>query len=134
MTDCTHQTLLTLRHEEFQSNQRILYCEYNEPYGFCPQEFYDEWYIHKFVAETYYDEHYGGKDYEPVWKLIRETRQRFYDEFGMETAYGSETNEVNRLTDEAMTKHFREQLEQWRLWGDLEMVSLYSKALKLMEY
>lgn len=130
---CEHQVLLTLNRNAFESNRRILYCEYNEPYGFCPREFYDEWYIDEFVAKMYYEEHFGGEDNEEVWELIRETREKYYQEFGMEYAYGSETNEINLKTDKAMTEHFREQLEQWRLWGSIEMVKLYSKALKIME-
>ena len=128
-----HLVLLTLNKTYEESFRRILYCEYNEPYGFCPQELYDENTILKFVANMYYEEHFGGEENEPVWALIRETRARFYKEFGMETAYASETNEINRKTDKAMTEHFREQLEQWRLWGNLEMVNLYYKALKIME-
>lgn len=125
--------LLTLNKTYEESFRRILYCENNEPYGFCPQELYDENTILKFVANMYYEEHFGGEENEPVWELIRETRARFYEEFGMEYAYGSETNEINLKTDKAMTEHFREQLEQWRLWGNLEMVNLYYKALKFME-
>jgi hypothetical protein len=81
----------------------------------------------------YYEEHFSGEDNEEVWELIRETREKYYQEFGMEYAYGSETNEINLKTDKAMTEHFKEQLEQWRLWGNLEMVNLYYKALKIME-
>ena len=130
---CEHQVLLTLNHEAYESFRRIIYCECNEPYGFCPQELYDENTIKDFVAKMYYEEHFGGEDNEEVWELIRETREKYYQEFGMETAYGSETNQINRLTDEAMIKEFHEKLEQWRLWGDIEMVKLYRKALNFME-
>ena len=128
-----HLVLLTLNKTYEESFRRILYCEYNEPYGFCPQELYDEEIINKFVAHIYYEEYFGGEDNEEVWELIRETREKYYQEFGMHEAHYTKTDEINRLTDEAMTKHFREQLEQWRLWGSVEMVKLYSKALKIME-
>lgn len=130
---CEHQVLLTLNHEAYESFRRILYCEYNEPYGFCPQEFYDENTINEFVAKMYYEEHFGGEDNEEVWELIRETREKYYQEFGMHEAHYTKTDEINRKTDKAMTEHFKEQLEQWRLWGNLEMVNLYYKALKIME-
>ena len=130
---CEHQVLLTLNHEAYESFRRILYCEHNEPYGFCPQEFYDENTIKEFVATMYYEEHFGGEDNEEVWELIRETREKYYQEFGMEYAYGSETNEINRLTDEAMVKEFQERLEQCKVLGEVDIAKLYLKALKIME-
>jgi len=130
---CEHQVLLTLNHEAYESFRRILYCEYNEPYGFCPQEFYDENTINEFVAKMYYEEHFGGEDNEEVWELIRETREKYYQEFGMEYAYGSETNQINRLTDEAMVKEFQERLEQCKVLGEVNIAKLYLKALKIME-
>ncbi len=128
-----HIILLTLNKTYEESFRKILYCEYNEPYGFCPQELYDEEIINKFVAHTYYEEHFGGEENEPVWELIRETREKYYQEFGMEYAYGSETNEINRLTDEAMVKEFQERLKQCKVLGEVEIAKLYSKALEIME-
>lgn len=130
---CEHQVLLTLNRNAFESNKRILYCEYNEPYEFCPREFYDEWYIDEFVAKMYYEEHFGGEDNEEVWELIRETRKKYYQEFGMEYVYGSETNRINQLTDEAMVKEFQERLEQCKVLGEVDIAKLYLKALKIME-
>ena len=130
---CEHQVLLTLNHEAYESFRRILYCEYNEPYGFCPQELYDEEIINKFVAHIYYEEHFGGEENEPVWELIRETREKYYQEFGMEYAYGSETNQINQLTDEAMVKEFQERLKQCKVLGEVEIAKLYIKALEIME-
>lgn len=132
--NCTHQVLLTLNREEFESNERILYCEYNEPYGFCPREFYDEYYINKFVAKMYYEEHYGGEENELVWELIRNTRKHYYDSYGMEYACGSEINEINKKVDWHMKDEFQENLNYYISIDDPKGIKLYSKALEIMTY
>ena len=51
----------------------------------------------------------------------------------MEYAYGSETNQINQLTDEAMVKEFQERLEQCKVLGEVDIAKIYFKALKIME-
>lgn len=124
---CEHQVLLTLRNQEYEAFREVLGAEMNCPYGIVPKSLIEQMYIAKFVVEIYYDDNFGGEDYEPVWEIVRDVRRKFYDEFGMDTAYGYETAEINRKTDEAMANYFD---EQYKITGN----ELFAKARELVTY
>lgn len=126
-----HLVMMTLNKEYDESFRNILWWEYNMPYGSCPEEMYEDETIKKFVMEMYYGEYFENVENQKVWKLIRETRSRFYEEFDMENAYGPEISKVNSQTDEAMIKLFSEKLKQLNA-NDSEY-GIYLNALMIME-